>query len=183
MRTHVITLAAWLALAGCAASSGPTTQPGSTPAASSSQQPAGLAAANPDPQADSQPAATASAPALRTIFANGKAYKEESTGKFNSWRCVAYTGAGLPVELGYFDNPKMDGVGFVLYDGGDSGETTKYQRSGINERWDWGWNEARGAYLYAFIIKPSGMGLYYDFTTALNGPKDNPDDVYDCRKK
>ena len=178
-----MTLVAWLALAGCAASPGPTTQTSSTPAASASRQPAGHADVDADRQPDSQPAATASAPALRTILANGREYKEESTGKFSSWLCVAYTGAGLPVELGYFDNPKMDDVGFVLFDGGDSGKSTRYQRSGINERWDWGWNEARGAYLYAFIIKPNGTGLYYDFTTALNGPKDYPDDVYDCRKK
>jgi len=39
--------------------------------------------------------------------------------------------------------------------------------SGINRRWDWGWSAdiggASGGYQYAFVVKPDGTGLYYDF--------------------
>ena len=38
-----------------------------------------------------------------------------------------------------------------------------FEIAGLNPRWDFGYDENLDRYLYAFIIKPDGTGLYYDF--------------------
>lgn len=123
------------------------------------------------------PSATLFGP--RSIILGAETYSEEILGKFTSWQCkdyVEYT--GTLVEVGSFDNPKLEGLGFILYDGSDSGELTNYQRKGINHRWDWGPNGSD----YAFVINPDGTGLFYDFSSAPEGELVKANGVYKCSR-
>ncbi len=72
--------------------------------------------------------------------------------------------------------------GFILFDGTNEGERTKYHREGLNQRWDWGELEGREASRYSVIIKPDGTGLFYDFNTAVDGTKEKADDIFRCHR-
>jgi len=123
------------------------------------------------------PSSTPSGP--RSIILDGKTYSETDEGKFVSWRCEDFiNSSGTLVEVGTFTNTLYSGLGFILYDGGNSGESTHYGRKGLNHRWDWGPNGAD----YAFIIKPDGTGLYYDFSSVPSGEQVKAKDVYKCHQ-
>jgi len=115
----------------------------------------------------------------RVIVLGGERLSEEDLGEFVSWRCLDYVDGGRTlVEVGTFANAELAGVGFVLYDGGYSGDSTNYQRKGINRRWDWGPSGAE----YAFVLKPDGTGLFYDFSLAVEGESIKANEVYECRE-
>jgi hypothetical protein len=102
----------------------------------------------------------------RTITLSGKTYSETELGNFVSWRCrELIRGESTLVE-----------VGFVLYDGGVSGVLARYQRQGLNQRWDWG----PGGGKFSIIIKPDGTGLYYDFSSVPSGETTKANDIYKC---
>ncbi len=90
-------------------------------------------------------------------------YSETDIEDLVSWRCrdfFNYSGMLVEVgttlvEVGTFTHSKISELGFILYDGGYSGEHTKYTRKGINHRWDWGPNGNE----FAFIIKLDGTGI------------------------
>ena len=70
-------------------------------------------------------------------------------------------------------------LGFVLYDGTNTGDIVLYRRDGLSRRWDWGTTGS-----YSFIIKSDGTGLFYDFSTADDaGIKSKADDIYKCRRR
>lgn len=116
----------------------------------------------------------------RTIVLGNETYNEANLGKFTSWLCNGDdSDKGTLVEFGLFSNADLNGAGFILYDGGYTGELTKYRREGINNRWDWGPNGVD----YAFIIKPDGTGFYYDFSSTVEGVTIKSKDVYECEKK
>ena len=98
----------------------------------------------------------------RTLILEGISISEEDTDDgFTAWYCNDYVyGGNVLVEVGYFD---LNGerYGFVLYDGGYTGEIASFSREGLDYRWDWG--------LYSFVITPDGAGLYYDFSTSEDG--------------
>ena len=52
-----------------------------------------------------------------------------------------------------------------------------FRIAGLNRRWDfgYGWD----GYPYAFVIKPDGTGLYYDFSTSSDGTAEARD-VFEC---
>jgi hypothetical protein len=116
----------------------------------------------------------------RTIILDNKTLSEDDVGGFTSWYCrdFVYEEKGVLLEFGYFNDPEFNGIGFVLYDGGYTGELTLYQRNGIEHRWDWG-PDAN----YTFVIKPDGTGLYYDFTNVEKGQSTKAKDVYKCYKR
>jgi hypothetical protein len=121
--------------------------------------------------------ATPSGP--RTIVLDGKEYTESTTGDFISWIGRDYGLSGpIRVEVGYFSKTTLNGLGFILFDGGYVGEVTNYKRTGLEHRWDWGpaGNE------YSFILKTDGTGLYYDFTKLESGNTATASAVYRCRK-
>jgi hypothetical protein len=121
------------------------------------------------------PPATPDGP--RKIVLNGTSYSESDMGKIISWRCNDYVNGGRTLlEVGTFENARLGAFGFVLYDGGNAGEPTHYRRSGINHRWDWGPHTTE----YAFIIKPDGTGLYYDFSSVQAGKSATASEVYRC---
>ena len=80
-------------------------------------------------------------------------------------------------EINEKANELIKMFGFIIYDGTDEGDAAFYHRRGLNHRWDWG--EERQ---YSFVIKPNGIGLFYDFSTVENGMKSKADGVYECRK-
>lgn len=121
-------------------------------------------------------------PGSRTIVLGGETYSEALLGKFASWRCKDFVyGGSTLVEVGMFTGslPLLSESGFVLYDGGNSGERTQYRRQGLNQRWDWG---PRGTN-FAFIVEPDGTGLYYDFSSVPAGEQSKAKSVYKCAPK
>jgi hypothetical protein len=116
----------------------------------------------------------------RTITLDGDSYSEAELGAFNTWRCTGYGSSDRTlVEVGTFTRESMSEFGFILYDGGNTGELTNYQRQGINHRWDWGTNNSDHA-TYALVINPHGGALYYDFTTSR---EKGPDDLFSCQRR
>ena len=119
-----------------------------------------------------------SAPAgPRTIILDGETIDEEKVGKFITWRCNDFVNGGRTlVEVGYLPKLNIFDLGFVLFDGGNTGAKTQYHRQGINHRWDWGPNKTD----YSFVIKPDGTGLFYDFSSVPKGAAKKANDVYKC---
>ena len=70
-------------------------------------------------------------------------------------------------------------MGFVLFDGGYSGDWAFYQRKGIEHRWDWGDDGPT----YAFVIKADGTGLYYDFSNVPEGEETTAKQVCKCYQR
>ena len=124
------------------------------------------------------PSATLSGP--RTIVLDGEAVVEKDGAEFTCWYCVDFVyGGPTLVEVGFIGSPFYEGLGFILYDGGYSGETTNYSREGIEHRWDWGPNGND----YAFVIQPDGTGLYYDFSSVKAGGSTKASSVYECYQR
>ncbi len=67
-------------------------------------------------------------------------------------------------------------LGYVLYDGSKEYARTFYLREGISHRWEW--EDGK----YVFIIKPNGLGLYYDFTNTEKGAPTKAHDIFKCEK-
>lgn len=126
------------------------------------------------------PVASATTSGPRTIIIDGKTINEDETGGFISWYCIdSVYGGEILVEVGFFRDPNLEGFGFILYDGGYTGTSTYYQRTGLEHRWDWGPNEND----YAFVVKSDGVGLYYDFSYANPEEKIKAREVYKCYKR
>lgn len=136
---------------------------------------------------------------IRTLMLSGKVFKEGEPWQFLSWRCRDYSYGGKTlVEVGRALMPNdykntneynelndakkqeldkfLKMIGFVLYDGSNTGDITFYNRDGLSHRWDWGVDENS----YTFVIKPDGTGLFYDFSTAENGIKNKADEIFKC---
>jgi hypothetical protein len=114
----------------------------------------------------------------RTITLADKQVSEEKAGKFISWTCSDFFNGGKTlVEVGSFSAKELGGAGFVIYDGGNSGEPTAFERRGINLRWDWG-PKAN----FAFVLEPDGKGMFYDFTNA-DGKEIKANAVFKCKQR
>lgn len=59
---------------------------------------------------------------------------------------------------------------------------TVFAINGFDRRWDFGLNE-RAKYDYAFVIKPTGLAAYYDFTNDAPGAVVEPSLRMNCRQK
>ena len=115
----------------------------------------------------------------RTLILDGKSISEDEIGGFISWYCVDYIDGGpILVEVGYFGDTEFESIGFILYEGGYIGELTYYSRTGLEHRWDWGPNDE-----YAFVIKPDGTGLYYDFSSVKVGTSTKARSVYKAYRR
>lgn len=125
------------------------------------------------------PSATETGP--RTIILNDDLkISEDLTGGFKSWYCKDFIYEDKVVlEAGFFNKSDWDLFGFILYDGGFTGKTAIYGRNGLERRWDWGDEYGK----YAFIIKPDGTGLYYDFSSVASGESTKASDVYKCYQR
>jgi len=120
----------------------------------------------------------------KKLILGGIEYSETNFGKFTSWRCRSYIqNSSIHVEAGRFSDPDLLSVGFILYDGGNTGVLANYRRHGLNHRWDWGLGDSTASLLntkFTFMIKPDGTGLYYDFSATPDGESKKADDVYKC---
>lgn len=116
----------------------------------------------------------------RTIDLNGQTFSEEEHGSFEIWECYEYFDRNNKIlfEVGRFVNADLSRYGFILYDGSSSGDLAIYQQTGLNKRWDWETTGGR----YAFILKPEGTGLYYDFSNVSDGERINANNVYRCTR-
>ena len=116
----------------------------------------------------------------RTIILDGEMISEVDVIQFTSWYCKDYIdGEQTVVEVGFYDDIIFNKLGFILYDGGYSGEKTYYNRTGLEHRWDWGPNKTN----YSFVIKTDGTGVYYDFSTVPDGESTKGKSVYKCYKR
>jgi hypothetical protein len=126
------------------------------------------------------PAPSATNSGSRTLILNGESVSEEDVGKFISWYCVDYVNENrILLEVGFFGDTKLKGLGFILYDGGYTGEFTQYRRTGVQHRWDWGPNGND----YAFVIQSDDIGLYYDFSSSNYNESTSASEVYKCYKR
>ncbi len=124
------------------------------------------------------PSATPSGP--RTLVLDGQKVTEGDVAGLIAWYCRDFVDDDrVLVELGYFGDPTLQGIGFVLFDGGYTGVRTYYRRTGLEHRWDWGPNGTD----YAFVIQPDGTGLYYDFTSVPKGQSTKASAVYKCYQR
>lgn len=55
-----------------------------------------------------------------------------------------------------------------------------YSVEGFDRRWSFGLTSVGSSYKYAFVIRPDGKGLYYDFQ---GGDTAKPSEFMDCRKR
>jgi len=124
----------------------------------------------------------------RVITLGESRYSEDSSGLFVSWGCCrlsastyrdARESCRILVEIGRFEAASLSEAGFILYDGSSSGELTSYQRRGVNQRWDWGPNGVE----FAFVLKPDGTGLFYDFSNVRQGETTSANDLYECSRR
>ena len=117
---------------------------------------------------------------VRTLILGGKEVSSDIVGRLISWYCKDYVREGqILVEVGFFEKADCSSVGFVLYDGGNTGDFTYYERQGLEHHWSWGENYSQ----YRFVIKQDGTGLYYDFTGVEKGTAVKPKAVYKAYKR
>ena len=86
------------------------------------------------------------------------------------WMCYAQNDENKiepPVVLVYTKNNR--GEEFALVQAAGVELPASFRVAGINRRWDFGYDESKGSYLYAFIIRTDGTGLYYDFSFSSRG--------------
>lgn len=113
------------------------------------------------------------------IILDGTVYVEQEYGEFITWRCkdrIEEYGKTL-IEVGLSSLPELQEVGFILFDGTNSGTFTTYSREGIAHRWSWGGEDMRD---YAITINPSGDGYYFDLRAAEPGETTTSKEAYKC---
>jgi len=90
---------------------------------------------------------------------------------FHSWYCQDDYERKPTFEFGYFTSNGVD-IGFILYDGTNTGAFVVYYRNGLDHRWDWD--------SFSFLITPDGEGRYYDFSNVPRGESTSPKRIYDA---
>ena len=91
------------------------------------------------------------------------------------WECKDYVEPGKVLVTATVDSGRTSGtiaVAGVTY-------TTAFGVTGFDRRWDFGPKEHPAQ--YAFIIKPDGAGLYYDFSTGEH--QERASMVLKCRQR
>lgn len=118
----------------------------------------------------------------RTLILNGKHISESNTDNgFTAWYCLDYISDDdddILAEVGFF-SIQNENYGFVLYDGGYTGDFANYSRQGLDHRWDWGDIENH----YTLTITPDNIAAYYDFTGVPIGEKIKPRSIYKAHKR
>ena len=88
------------------------------------------------------------------------------------WRCFALSDRNKDAPLlilfrSTSGNEAVDLIGMVFVAG--TAHAAQFRVAGLDRRWDFDYNEGRGAFRYAFVIEPDGTGAYYDFSTSDDG--------------
>ncbi|MEZ4282295.1 MAG: hypothetical protein R3F21_22045 [Myxococcota bacterium] len=76
----------------------------------------------------------------------------------------------------------------TIDDGGELGtikvagitHKARYHVEGFDRRWDFGLQDD-GTFNYAFVLKPNGVAIYYDFSGADAGEKVSGSQTFNCR--
>jgi len=115
----------------------------------------------------------------RTLVLDGDTITDKEAGGFKCWYCKDYfEGGPILVELGLFGDAQLGNIGFVLYDNSNIGKITRYERTGLDHRWDWGYDLK-----YTFKIKTDGTGAYYDFTGVPDSESIKPNQIFKCNQR
>lgn len=111
----------------------------------------------------------------RTLTLNNQAITENETISFVTWKCKDFVfGWKVKYEVGVFENLENSQIGFILFDGTDTGDLANYCHQG-NLR-HWGWENASA------ILEPDNTLLYYDLTDAEDGETKQASKVYKCKQ-
>ena len=96
------------------------------------------------------------------------------------WMCYAENDDAKiePAIILIYAKSKRDGE-LALVQAAGVEHSASFRVAGINRRWDFGYDENEGAYLYAFIIKADGTGLYYDFSLSSRD-RARASDIFAC---
>ena len=96
------------------------------------------------------------------------------------WMCYAENDdSKIEPALILFYAKSKHGEEFALVQAAGAEHPASFKVAGIHRRWDFGYDESEGSYLYAFIIKTDGTGLYYDFSFSSRG-RARASDVFAC---
>jgi hypothetical protein len=94
------------------------------------------------------------------------------------WICKdAYTSAWTTIVTAEVLESKFSGLVMVA----GTEHEARYQVKGFNRRWDFGLTDD-DTYDYAFILKPNGDGIYYDFSSAAAGEVVQPSQFLTCQQ-
>ena len=96
------------------------------------------------------------------------------------WRCFAISDYSKTTALFTLTRVRSGSGEFGEVSVAGTTHLASFEIAGLNRRWDFGYNEIRDRYLYTFIVKPDGTGLYYDFSISSDG-KASPRDHFKCR--
>ena len=119
-----------------------------------------------------------SASSDRSVVLSGETYSEARFGEITSWECSGFEDdTGKVVELGKFNNPNNPNMGFISHNGTGSGDLAYYDHIGLDHRWDWVLDNILH---YTFILKPDGIGLFYDFSHSRDGESLSPEEILIC---
>ncbi len=85
------------------------------------------------------------------------------------WRCFAMNDYNKKTALFTLARKRMGSSEFGRVLVASTTQWASFRITGLNRRWDFGDDESEDVYPYAFVIKPDGTGLCYDFSTAPDG--------------
>lgn len=95
------------------------------------------------------------------------------------WRCFATSDYNNKTALFTLGRKRMGSSEFGRVLVASTTQRASFRIAGLNRRWNFGDDESGDSYPYAFIIKPDGTGLYYDFSTSADGTA-NASDSFNC---
>ena len=95
------------------------------------------------------------------------------------WRCFATSDHNRKTALFTLTRKRAGNRDYGWVTVANAAHVASFRIAGLNRRWDFGDDESGDSYPYAFIIKPDGTGLYYDFSTSSDGTA-NARDSFNC---
>lgn len=106
-------------------------------------------------------------------------YDMDDYGGFVTWRCKERYReyARTLIEVGFFTQFKPKELGFILFDGKNSGTFAHYVREGIIHRWNWGGEEFKD---YTVTVEPNGDGYYFDMRATKPGEAATSKAAFKC---
>ena len=95
------------------------------------------------------------------------------------WRCFAPSDYNEKMALFTLGRMRIGSSEYGRVLVASTTQEASFRIAGLNRRWDFGDDESEDGYSYAFIIKPDGTGLYYDFSTSADGTA-SASDSFNC---
>ena len=95
------------------------------------------------------------------------------------WRCFATSDYNKKTALFTLTRKRIGSWDYGRVTVANTAHLASFRIAGLNRRWDFGDDESGDEYPYAFIIKPGGTGLYYDFSTSPDGTA-SASDSFNC---